>query len=81
MKLALNRPISRGILILYIGITFFFRFAYESTMTSHYWLSLLTGIIFLSLPYALIKVGVLNPSWFWFEKEFKKVTDKGSSQP
>lgn len=72
MKFQLKRLPSQIILIIYIAVTFGFRFVYEAQMTSHYWLSLLTGLIFLSFPYALIKIGFLNPGWFWFEKEFKK---------
>jgi len=71
MKLRINRPISQLILVIYLAITFGFRFMYEFQLTSHYWLSILTGVICLSLPYALIKIGLLNPGWFWFEKEIK----------
>ncbi|MCI4667841.1 MAG: hypothetical protein MRZ79_06745 [Bacteroidia bacterium] len=79
MRLKLNRPVSQLILIAYIAITFGFRFVYEVQLTSHYWLSLVTGVIFLSLPYALIKVGFLNPGWFWFEKEFKEESSEAKA--
>ncbi|MEM9983824.1 MAG: hypothetical protein AAF804_01895 [Bacteroidota bacterium] len=67
----LNRLLSQILVILYLAITFSFRFFFEAQLIGHYWVSLVTGGLCLLLLWALIKNQVLNPGWFWFEEEFK----------
>ncbi|MEO0894974.1 MAG: hypothetical protein AAFY71_01045 [Bacteroidota bacterium] len=69
MKLRIGRKLSQLIVVIYLGITFGLRYMNESYMTSHYWMSIISGLIFLIILYAFIKTGILNPGWFWFEKE------------
>ena len=67
----LNRPASQLIVVLYLAATFSLRFFFESQLSGHYWVSLLTGGLCLLFLWALIKGQILNPGWFWFEAEFK----------
>ena len=65
----LNRPLSQLFVVLYLGGTFALRFVFESQLTGHYWVSLVTGGLCLLLLWALIKSRFLRPGWFWFEQE------------
>jgi len=64
MKFRIN-PLASDILIsIYVVVSLFVRFNYESHANVSATLSLVIGICFAVLLYALIKLEILNPNWF-----------------
>lgn len=68
----MNQTLSRIIVVLYIGSTLFWRIMLEPQLQGHFVFSICLGLMALLFLYALIKIRVLRPNWFAFEK-----TDKG----
>ncbi len=68
MKLQLNRILSRIIVVIYLFFTLLFRFIVEEQLLGNILLSVAIGAFFLLFLWALIKVKLLNPKWFWFEE-------------
>lgn len=70
--LQLNKTISRIFVVLYLAGTFTWRFMFEAQLLGSVLMSMVIGILFLIFLWALIKVKILNPEWFWFEDVFKE---------
>lgn len=64
MKFHIN-PLASDILIsIYAIATLFFRFKYENAANVSPMLSIVMGICYVVIIWALIKLKVLNPNWF-----------------
>lgn len=64
MKFQLNSLTSDIFISIYVVITLFIRFKFESTRNIDPILSLVLGLCFLAIIWALIKLKILNPNWF-----------------
>jgi len=64
----MHQTISRIIVVLYIGVTLFFRIMLEPQLQGRFVFSIALGLMALVFLYALIKIRVLKPNWFGFEK-------------
>lgn len=61
------KPRTSDILItIYVVLTLFYRIKFESEAGVSAVLSLVIGICLVAMPWALIKLKVLNPDWFGF---------------
>lgn len=69
--LRLNKIISRIFVVLYLFSTFIWRFMFEAELLGSVFMSMVVGFLFLLFLWALIKVKILNPEWFWFEDVFQ----------
>lgn len=64
MKFHINPLASDIIICIYVVATLFLRFKFENDANVDAGLSLVMGICFLVIIWALIKLKVLNPNWF-----------------
>lgn len=64
MKFQLNSLASDIFISIYVVITLFIRFKFESTRNIDPTLSVVFGLSFLAIIWALIKLKILNPNWF-----------------
>ncbi len=64
MKLRINPLASDIIISIYVVVTLFLRFKFESEAAVSTMNSLVMGICFVVIIWALIKLKVLNPNWF-----------------
>ncbi|PTX63611.1 hypothetical protein C8N46_101212 [Kordia periserrulae] len=64
MKLRINPLASDIIISLYVVVTLFLRFKFESEAAISTVNSLVMGACFVLIIWALIKLKVLNPNWF-----------------
>ncbi|KAB8155965.1 hypothetical protein EZY14_001765 [Kordia sp. TARA_039_SRF] len=64
MKLRINPLASDIIISLYVVVTLFLRFKFESEAAISTTNSLVMGACFVVIIWALIKLKVLNPNWF-----------------
>ncbi|WP_458626898.1 hypothetical protein [Winogradskyella sp. PC D3.3] len=64
MKFHINPLASDIIISIYVIATLFLRFKYENITNVTPMLSLVMGICFVVIIWALIKLKVLNPNWF-----------------
>ena len=71
MKFRLT-PLTSDIFIsIYVIITLYIRFKFESTTPIDPILSIVLGICFVTILWALIKLKILNPNWFGLFKSKK----------
>jgi hypothetical protein len=64
MKFQLN-PLTSDILIsIYVVVTLYFRFKLENSTEVSFLNSIVMGIAFVVILWALIKLKILNPNWF-----------------
>lgn len=63
-RLRLNALVSDIIISLYAIVTLFFRFKLESETATGALESMVMGLCFVVIIWALIKLKVLNPNWF-----------------
>ncbi|GGG50973.1 hypothetical protein [Bizionia arctica] len=64
MKLRINPMASDIIITIYVVATLFYRFKFENEMPISAINSMVIGICFVAIIWALIKLKVLNPNWF-----------------
>ncbi len=64
MKFHINPLASDIIISIYVVATLFIRFKYENITNVTPVLSIVVGICFVVIIWALIKLKVLNPNWF-----------------
>ncbi len=64
MKIRINPLASDIIISIYVIATLFLRFKFENETNVDAGLSIVMGICFLVIIWALIKLKVLNPNWF-----------------
>ncbi len=64
MKFHINPLASDIIISIYVVATLFIRFKYENITNVTPMLSIVVGICFVVIIWALIKLKVLNPNWF-----------------
>ncbi|MEN8964489.1 MAG: hypothetical protein ABF250_00685 [Polaribacter sp.] len=64
MKFQLNALASDIFISIYAITTLYFRFKFESTKNIDPVLSIVLGLSFVSILWALIKLKFLNPNWF-----------------
>ena len=64
MKFRINPLVSDIIISIYIVATLFLRFKFENKTNVSPLLSIVMGICFVTIIWALIKLKVLNPNWF-----------------
>ncbi len=64
MKFRINPLASDIIICIYVAITLFLRFKFENNADVSPMLSIVMGICFVVIIWALIKLKVLNPNWF-----------------
>ena len=64
MKLQLKPLASDIIISIYVIASLYLRLKFENDFSVSPLFSLVTGLLLLFIPYALIKLKVLNPSWF-----------------
>ena len=64
MKIRINPLASDIIISIYAVATLFLRFKFENETNVDAGLSIVMGICFLVIIWALIKLKVLNPNWF-----------------
>ena len=64
MKLKLKPLASDIVISIYAIVTLYLRFHFESESSVGPLTSLVIGALSLFIPYALIKIKVLNPGWF-----------------
>lgn len=62
--LRINGLISDIIISIYVVVTLYFRFKFESESATGPIESLVMGLCFIAIIWALIKLKVLNPNWF-----------------
>ncbi len=72
MKFRISPLISDIIISIYIIITLYLRFKFENKINVSPVLSIVMGICFVVVIWALIKLKVLNPNWFGLLKSKKK---------
>ena len=71
MKFHINPLASDIIISIYVVATLFLRFKFENDTNVDAGLSVVMGICFLIIIWALIKLKVLNPNWFGLFKSKK----------
>jgi Co/Zn/Cd efflux system component len=64
MKFQLNSFTSDVFISIYVVITLYFRFKFESTKNLDPILSIALGLSFVAIIWSLIKLKILNPNWF-----------------
>ncbi|MGY0392234.1 hypothetical protein ACW5R3_06750 [Bizionia sp. KMM 8389] len=64
MKFHINALASDIIISIYIIVTLFLRFKFETQTTVSPMLSIVMGVCFVAILWSLIKLKVLNPNWF-----------------
>ncbi len=64
MKFRINPLASDIIISIYILVTLFLRFKFENETNVSPMLSIVMGVCFVVIIWALIKLKVLNPNWF-----------------
>ena len=64
MKFRINPLASDIIISIYIIATLYLRFKFESQTYTSPMLSIVLGLCFVLIIYALVKLKVLNPNWF-----------------
>ena len=64
MKFRINPLASDIIISIYVIITLYLRFKFENQTQTSPMLSIVMGICFIVIIWALIKLKVLNPNWF-----------------
>ncbi len=64
MKFHINPLASDIIISIYIITTLYLRFKFESQTYTSPMLSIVLGLCFVLIIYALVKLKVLNPNWF-----------------
>ncbi len=64
MKFHINPLASDIIISIYIITTLFLRFKFENQTTVSPMLSIVMGLCFVVIIWALIKLKILNPNWF-----------------
>lgn len=64
MKFHINPLVSDIIISIYIIATLYLRFKFESQTYTSPMLSIVLGLCFVLIIYALVKLKVLNPNWF-----------------
>ncbi|WP_299016670.1 hypothetical protein [uncultured Polaribacter sp.] len=64
MKFQLNSLTSDVFITIYVITTLYFRFKFENSKIIDPALSIVLGICFVALIWALIKLKILNPNWF-----------------
>ena len=64
MKFRINPLISDIIISIYIIVTLFLRFKFENQTAVSPMLSVVMGVCFVVIIWALVKLKVLNPNWF-----------------
>lgn len=64
MKLCINPLASDIIICIYVVATLYLRFKWQSQTIVTPMLSIVVGLSFVAIIWALIKLKVLNPNWF-----------------
>lgn len=64
MKFQISPKASDIIICIYAVVTLYFRFSLEATYNVGPVESLIMGLSFVTIAYALIKLKILNPQWF-----------------
>ncbi len=64
MKFRINPLASDIIICIYVAVTLYLRFKFENNADVSPMLSIVMGICFVVIIWALIKLKVLNPNWF-----------------
>ena len=64
MKFRINPLASDIIICVYVAITLYLRFKFENNADVSPMLSIVMGICFVVIIWALIRLKVLNPNWF-----------------
>ena len=64
MKFRINPLASDIIICVYVAITLYLRFKFENNANVSPMLSIVMGICFVVIIWALIRLKVLNPNWF-----------------
>lgn len=64
MKFRINPLASDIIISIYVVLTLFLRFKFENQAEVSPMLSIVMGICFVLIIWALIKLKILNPNWF-----------------
>ncbi len=64
MKFRINPLASDIIICIYVAITLYLRFKFENNANVSPMLSIVLGICFVVIIWALIRLKVLNPNWF-----------------
>ncbi len=64
MKFRINPLASDIIICIYVAITLYLRFKFENSANVSPMLSIVLGICFVVIIWALIRLKVLNPNWF-----------------
>ncbi len=64
MKFRINPLASDIIICIYVAITLYLRFKFENNANVSPLLSIVLGICFVVIIWALIRLKVLNPNWF-----------------
>ncbi len=64
MKFRINPLASDIIICIYVAITLYLRFKFENNANVSPMLSIVMGICFVVIIWALIRLKVLNPNWF-----------------
>lgn len=59
----IGKTLSQIIVVLYIAVTLYIRFAVEDQLNGFWFLSLIVGSICLVILWAMIKIRILNPGW------------------
>ena len=63
-RIRINALASDIIISIYVIVTLYFRFKLESKTTTSPFESIIMGVCFVVIIWALIKLKVLNPNWF-----------------
>ena len=72
MKFRINPLASDIIISIYVVVTLYYRFKFESKTYTTPMLSIVMGVCFVVIIWVLIKIKVLNPNWFGLFNSKKK---------
>ena len=64
MKFQLNAITSDIFISIYVVVTLYLRFKFENNQNVNPILSIMLGVSFVAIIWALIKLKILNPNWF-----------------
>jgi preprotein translocase subunit SecF len=64
MKFRINPLVSDILISIYIILTLFLRFKFENQTAVSPMLSVVMGVCFVVIIWALVKLKILNPNWF-----------------
>ena len=64
MKFQLNAITSDIFISIYVVVTLYLRFKFENNQNVDPILSIMLGVSFVAIIWALIKLKILNPNWF-----------------